>query len=133
MMKNKFTIGAIAGMSSVALAVPLLVQLSSAQTSSSTNAETAGVTDQQVDTSIDTHVGANGVREEILTGDSAAKATAAALAAVPGGTIDRVETDAEGDVYEAHMTAADGSHVTVKFDANFNVTKIETGGGHKGR
>ncbi|MCU1689345.1 MAG: hypothetical protein JWN20_1273, partial [Jatrophihabitantaceae bacterium] len=61
------------------------------------------------------------------TGDAAAQATAAALAAVPGGTIERVETDAEGATYEAHMVAADGSRVTVKMDADFIVTGTETG------
>jgi hypothetical protein len=70
---------------------------------------------------------ANGITETILTGDSATKVKAAALAAVPGGTIQRVETDAEGAKYEAHMTKADGSEVTVKLDASFKVTSVETG------
>jgi ABC-type transport system substrate-binding protein len=71
------------------------------------------------------HVGQNGVTEALLTGDTAAKVKAAALAAVPGGTVERVENDAEGSPYEAHMTKADGSHVTVKVDNNFAVTTIE--------
>ena len=38
------------------------------------------------------------------------KVTAAAQAEVPGGTIVRVETDADGHAaYEAHMTKADGT------------------------
>ena len=74
------------------------------------------------------HVGANGVKEVLLTGDTATKATAAANAAVPGATIQRVETDAEGATYEAHMTKSDGTQVTVKMDANYKVTGIETGG-----
>ena len=74
------------------------------------------------------HVGANGIKEELLTGDTAEKVKAAALAAVPGGTIQRVETDAEGSPYEAHMTKADGSEVTVKVGSDFKVTGIETGG-----
>ena len=73
------------------------------------------------------HVGTNGVVEKLLTGTAADKAKAAALAAVPGGTIERVENDAEGAVYEAHMVKSDGTHVTVKMDANFKVTGIETG------
>jgi hypothetical protein len=72
---------------------------------------------------------ANGVTETLLTGDTAAKVKAAALAAVPGGTVERVENDAEGSPYEAHMVKADGSHVTVKVDSAFNVTGIETGPG----
>ena len=75
------------------------------------------------------HVGANGVVEKLLTGTTADKARAAALAAVPGGTIERVENDAEGAVYEAHMVKSDGTHVTVKMDANFKVTGIENGPG----
>jgi len=73
------------------------------------------------------HVGANGVVEKLLTGSTADKARAAALAAVPGATIERVETDAEGAVYEAHIVKSDGTHVTVKMDANFKVTGVENG------
>ena len=72
---------------------------------------------------------ANGKTETLLTGDDAAKATAAAQAAVPGATIERVETDADGAVYEAHMTKADGSKVTVKMDSSFQVTQTLDGMG----
>jgi hypothetical protein len=73
--------------------------------------------------------------ETALTGTNAATAKAAALKAVPGGTVYRVETDADGTTCEVHMTKADGTHVTVKFDKNFAVTAIEDGmgaGGHRG-
>jgi hypothetical protein len=70
---------------------------------------------------------ANGITEKLLTGDTATKVRAAATAAVPGATIDRVETDAEGSPYEAHMTKSDGSQVTVKVDASFKVTSVESG------
>jgi uncharacterized membrane protein YkoI len=59
--------------------------------------------------------------ETVLTGDVATQVTAAAQAAVPGGTIDRVETDNDG-VYEAHVTKADGTHVIVQVGADFAVT-----------
>ena len=79
---------------------------------------------------------ANGITETELTGDDLAKATAAAQAAVPDGTVVRAETDADGATYEVHMTKADGSEVTVELDASFTVTATETGGhgggGHKG-
>jgi hypothetical protein len=79
---------------------------------------------------------ANGITEELLTGDTAQKVKAAALAAVQGGTIQRVETDAEGATYEAHMLDADGKPVTVGLDASFKVTSTEDGpggpGGHRG-
>ena len=73
---------------------------------------------------------ANGITETLLTGTTKTSVEAAAKAAVPGATIERVENDAEGATYEAHMTKADGSHVTVKLDASFKVTGIETGGAH---
>jgi hypothetical protein len=73
------------------------------------------------------HVGANGTKEELLTGDVADKVTAAANGAVAGGTIQRVENDAEGATYEAHMTTADGKQVTVKVNADFSVASVEDG------
>ncbi len=67
--------------------------------------------------------------EKAASSDIAAKLKAAALKAVPGGTVYRVETDAGDGTYEAHMTKADGSVVTVKFDQNLAVTKVEEGMG----
>lgn len=68
--------------------------------------------------------------EKAVSADVAAKLKAAALKAVPGGTVYRVETDADGATYEAHMVKADGTtEVTVKFDASFTVTGIENGHG----
>jgi hypothetical protein len=74
--------------------------------------------------------------EKALTGTDLATAKAAALKAVPGGTVYRVETDADGATYEAHMTKADGTHVTVKLDKSFAVTATQDGmgaGGPDGR
>jgi hypothetical protein len=70
--------------------------------------------------------------ETVLTGTDADKAKAAALATVPGATVDRVETDADGAVYEAHLTKSDGTKVTVKFDKDFTVTGVEDGMGAHG-
>ncbi len=70
---------------------------------------------------------ANGVTEALLTGDTATKVTDAAKAAVPGATVDRVENDAEGATYEAHLTKSDGSKVTVKINADFSVASTEAG------
>jgi hypothetical protein len=65
--------------------------------------------------------------ETPLTGDALDKVTAAAKAKVPGGTIVRVETDADGHAkYEAHMTDASGNPITVYVDANYNVVSTET-------
>ena len=70
---------------------------------------------------------ANGITEKLLTGATADKVTAAAKAAVPGATVQRVENDAEGSPYEAHMQKSDGSIVTVKVDSNFKVTSVING------
>jgi hypothetical protein len=74
----------------------------------------------------------HGPGETLLTGSALAKAKAAALAAVPGATVVRIETDSAGAASEAHLQKADGSYVTVKFDSNFNVTATQSGfgGGH---
>jgi hypothetical protein len=67
--------------------------------------------------------------EKAVSASTAATLKAAALKAVPGGTVYRVETDAGDGAYEAHMTKADGTEVTVKFDKNLKVTGVETGMG----
>jgi uncharacterized membrane protein YkoI len=74
---------------------------------------------------------ANGITEQLLTGDTADRVRDAALAAHPGATVHRVENDAEGAVYEAHITKADGTSATVKFDATFTVTVTEGRRGSK--
>ncbi len=66
--------------------------------------------------------------ETLLTGDTASKVRALALAKVPGGTIVRVETDADGNAaYEAHMTKADGTPVTVYVSKALDVVSVRSG------
>jgi len=66
--------------------------------------------------------------ESPLTGDTASKVRALALAKVPGGTIVRVETDADGNAaYEAHMTKADGTPVTVYASKALDVVSVQSG------
>lgn len=75
------------------------------------------------------HVGRNGQRETLLTGDTAAKVKAAALAKVPGATVERVETDADhGSPYEAHLRKSDGTELEVLVDKSFTVTAVNTMG-----
>jgi hypothetical protein len=75
----------------------------------------------------------NGITEQLLTGSTATKVQAAAEAAVSGGTVERVENDAEANApYEAHVVKADGSHVTVYVNADFTVKSVETDAGHGG-
>ena len=65
--------------------------------------------------------------ETLLTGDTASKVKAAALAKVDGATIVRVETDADGNAaYEAHMVKADGTPVTVFVNQQFEVVSVES-------
>jgi hypothetical protein len=67
--------------------------------------------------------------ETPLTGATADKVRAAALAAVPGGTVLRVEgTNSTTSQYEAHVRKADGTEVVVRFDKAFKVTSTETRG-----
>jgi hypothetical protein len=73
------------------------------------------------------HVGRNGQRETLLTGDTAAKVRAAALAKVPGATVERVETDADhGSPYEAHLRKSDGTELEVLVNKSFAVTAVNT-------
>jgi uncharacterized membrane protein YkoI len=65
--------------------------------------------------------------ETPLTGDTAEKVRAAALAELPGATIERVETDADGHAeYEAHVVKADGTRATVYVDEDFDVVSVES-------
>jgi uncharacterized membrane protein YkoI len=66
--------------------------------------------------------------EELLTGSAAQKVEDAVLAEYPGATFVRVETDSDG-VYEAHITKADGTPLTVELDASFAITGEEQMGG----
>jgi hypothetical protein len=75
------------------------------------------------------HVGANGKTEAALSADAAAKVKAAAEAKVPGGTVERVETDVDhGSPYEAHVRKADGTELEVLVDNSFQVTAVNTMG-----
>jgi hypothetical protein len=67
--------------------------------------------------------------EKALNETDAPKVKAAAEAAVAGGTVFRVESDAGDGKYEAHVAKADGTLVTVKFDANFKVIAVQDGMG----
>ena len=95
-------------------------------TTSGYSAQPQGAPPARRDPSLGGHQ-ANGKTEKLLTGDTAAKVKAAALAKVPGGTIERVETDADtGSPYEAHIKKSDGSEVIVYVDSSFKVTGTGT-------
>lgn len=68
--------------------------------------------------------------ETALTGDVLAKVKAAAIAKV-GGTVHAATTENDSSnaaaAYEAHVTKADGTQVTVILDKAYNVLSVESG------
>jgi hypothetical protein len=67
----------------------------------------------------------NGKTEKALTGDVESKVRAAALAKVSG-TVERVETNVDSSApYEAHITKADGTPLTVELDKSFSISGEE--------
>lgn len=69
---------------------------------------------------------ANGRTETLLTGDTAAKVKAAALAKVAG-TVERVETNVDSSApYEAHVKKSDGTEVEVQVGSDFTVSAVNT-------
>jgi hypothetical protein len=67
--------------------------------------------------------------ETVLTDGTANQVKDAALKKVPGATVLRVETDADGSPYEAHLRKSDGSLVTAKVNKQFQVTAVQQGFG----
>lgn len=66
--------------------------------------------------------------EKLLTGETATRVREAASAEVEGATIERVETDADGNAaYEAHIVRADGTRATVYVDEDFDIVRVESG------
>ena len=134
-MHKAVAVGAIA----VGLAAGSFGIASAASGGSGTGSSSSGTTTQPAQPS-HTHAGGpngggrggrpwGGQRsdETVLTGDTAAKVKAAAEAKVPGATVVRVETDADGHAkYEAHMTKTDGTPVTVYVNEQFGVVSVES-------
>jgi uncharacterized membrane protein YkoI len=122
---------AVAGVAALALCGSALAGAAgqSTTTQSSTaqgyGAQSQPPTGTKPDPSKGGHVGRNGQRETLLTGDTAAKVKAAALAKVPGATVERVETDADhGSPYEAHLRKSDGTELEVLVNKDFEVTAV---------
>ena len=73
--------------------------------------------------------GAGGIfdDETPLEGVELAKASAAALKATGGGTVNETERDSEqGATFEVEVTKPDGSTVDVRLDASYGVVAIES-------
>ena len=101
----------------------------SGSSSSSSSSSAADVTTAAAPSARDPQNPWGGQRsdETLLTGEDASNVAAAARAKVPNGTIVRVETDADGNAaYEAHMTKADGTPVTVYVNKQFEVVSVDS-------
>ena len=78
------------------------------------------------------------MRDEALTGATAAKVKAAALDEVPGGTVLRTEKGGPGNAaYHAHVRKSNGTEVVVLVNSAFEATSVQTRpaggpGGHRG-
>ena len=71
----------------------------------------------------------NGKTETLLTGQTAAKVRAAALAKVSG-TVQRVETNVDDSApYEAHIVKSDGTEVEVQVNSDYTVAAVNAMGG----
>jgi hypothetical protein len=130
-LRNKLT--AIAAIGAAALGGSVVANAATSNSSSTTQSTASAAQTQpappQRDPSMGGHVGTNGEVEKLLTGDTAAKVKAAAEAKVPGGTVERVENDADSSSpYEAHVRKADGSEVVVLVNSSFDATSVETMG-----
>jgi uncharacterized membrane protein YkoI len=95
--------------------------------SKSSSADPASTTEQRPDRPAQTQ----------LTGDTADKVKAAALAKVPGATVLRVESGGHNSAYHAHVRKSDGTEVVVLVNSSFEATAVETRpaggrGGHRG-
>jgi uncharacterized membrane protein YkoI len=72
----------------------------------------------------------NGRTETPLSGSTASKVRAAALAKVSG-TVERVETNVDSSApYEAHIRKADGTEVEVQVNRDFTVAAVNDMPGH---
>ena len=71
-------------------------------------------------------VASNDDGDHAVTGSRAERATAAALAATEGGTVNSVERDSEnGATWEVEVTKLDGTTVDVRLDQSYQVVVIE--------
>jgi hypothetical protein len=124
-------LAAVAGVAALALGGSALAgaaQSGSGTTATSGSTAAAPAPQQRPDpTKPGGHVGANGQTEQALPSDVAAQVKAAAEKKVPGGTVERVETDVDhGSPYEAHVKKSDGTELEVLVDKDFQVTAVNT-------
>lgn len=105
--------------------------IAGAATSSSTGTTPHGSSPGRPPASFPAHgTAAHEDAEKAVTGDAAAKAQAAAVKSVGGGTAGAVTTDFTGNGFEVTVTKTDGSKVEVHLDSSYNV--VQGPGGHGG-
>lgn len=110
----------------IAGALALGTVLGAAGIASAVTAEDPATTTDGAGATADSDGDEHGASTETpLSGAQADAVTAAAEAAVPGGSVTKVEQ--EGTEFEAHVTDGDGNEVEVHFDADLNVLEIEQG------
>ena len=106
---SRKTLTAIATVSALAAGGATLAGAATSGTSSSSTAKTQRAQDTA------------------LTGDTADRVKAAALAKVPGATVLRVEEGGPYSTkYHAHVRKADGTEVTVLVSSSFEATSVQT-------
>jgi len=129
-MKKKLAAGAIAlgvALGSYGIASAASGNGTATTAPASSAAATAAAPMPQAAPSAQNPWGAQRSDETLLSGDTAAKVKAAALTKVPGATVVRVETDADGHAtYEAHLVEQDGTPTTVYVDGQFGVVSVES-------
>ena len=127
-IRTKLVTAAAVGAAAVSGAA-LANAASSSTTTTPAASSSAAQTQKQHDPSKGGHQ-RNGKTETLLTGDTAAKVKAAALAKVPG-TVERVETNVDSSApYEAHIKKADGTEVEVQVNSDYSVAAVNAMGGH---
>lgn len=118
--------GAAAGIIGAA-SIAANAQTTSTSASSSTSTSSTGSTASTAGIPAGRHGG--GAGEIAITGTKAATLKAATLKQVPGATVDEISTDSGDAAYEVHLTKADGTDVTAKFDKNLAFVNVEAGRG----
>ena len=126
-IRTKLVTAAAVGAAAVSGAA--IANAASSTTTTPAASSSAAQTQKQHDPSKGGHQ-RNGKTEALLTGDTAAKVKAAALAKAPG-TVERVETNVDSSApYEAHIKKADGTEVEVQVNSDFSVAAVNTMGQH---
>lgn len=128
---KKVVVG-IAAVAALALGGSAIAGAATSQTTSTTSTTSQTLSSTQAPPAF--HGPAHGTAahedaEKPVTGAAAAKAQAAAVKSVGGGTAGAVTTDLMGNGFETTVTKADGSKVEVHLDSSYNASDGPPGHG----